>query len=83
MPLIKQIYEATEAGDLIQPFTVADLKQWIKKMHIVKDNGYEYSQSSIDAILSNSDKKNVPTSNFNIKVLKSRFNDGGKHEYHF
>jgi hypothetical protein len=83
MPLIKQIYESTEAGHLIQPFTVEDLKNWMKKAHIVKDNGDEYAQSSIDAILSNSDKKNVPTSNLNIKVLKSRCNDGGKHEYWF
>ena len=83
MPLIKQIYEATETGHLIQPFTVQDLKNWIKKMHIVKDDGDEYAQSSNNAILSNSNKKNVPTSNLNVKVLKSRRNDGGKSEYWF
>jgi hypothetical protein len=83
MPLITQIYEAIEVGHLIQPFTVEDLKNWMKKMHIVKDDGDEYAPSSIEAILSNSNKKNVPTSNLNIKVLQSRRIDGGKNEYWF
>lgn len=83
MPLIKQIYEATELGYLIQPFTVEDLKNWMKEKHIVKDNGDEYAEASIDAILSNSDRKNVPTSNLNRKILKSRPIDGGKNEYWF
>ena len=83
MPLIKQIYEATQSGHLDQPFTVEALKIWMKKMHIVKDSGDEYAPSSIDAILSNSDRKNAPTSNLNIKVLKSKCNGGGKHEYWF
>lgn len=83
MPLINQIYEAIEAGHLIQPFTVEDLKNWMKKKRIVKDDGDEYAPSSIDAILSNSNKKNVPTSNLNIKVLQSRRNDRGKNEYWF
>jgi len=83
MPLIKQIYEATEDGSLNQPFTVQDLKQWMKEHQIVKDDGAEYAQSSIDAILSNSDTKNAPTTNKNVKVLKSRINEDGKHEYWF
>lgn len=83
MPLIKKIHEAVEAGHLIQPFTTQDLKSWIKKMHIVKDDGCEYASSSIDAILSNSSKKNAPTSNLNIKLLQSRRNEGGENEYWF
>jgi len=83
MPLIKQIYEATEDGSLSQPFTVQDLKQWMKEHQIVKDDGDEYAESSIDAILSNSDTKNTPTTNKNFKVLESRINEGGKHEYWF
>lgn len=83
MPLIKQICEAVEAGQLVQPFTTQDLKKWMKKMHIVKDNGAEYAASSIDAILSNSNKKNTPTSNLNIKVLQSRRNKEGNNEYYF
>jgi len=51
MPLIKQIYEAAENGSLSQIFTAQDLKQWMKKYQIVKDDGDEYAESSIDAIL--------------------------------
>jgi hypothetical protein len=83
MPLIKQIYEATKLGCLAQPFTVEDLRNWMKEKQIVKDNGDQYAESSIDAILSNSDTKNTPTSNLNRKVLKSRRNGGGKNEYWF
>ncbi|WP_137088547.1 hypothetical protein [Ectopseudomonas oleovorans] len=83
MSLINQIREATELGHLIQPFTVEDLKNWIKDKCIVKDNGEKYAQASINAILSNSDRKNTPTSNLNKKILKSRPVDGGKHEYWF
>lgn len=83
MPLIKKIHEAVEAGHLIQPFTTQDLKGWMKKMHIVKDDGCEYAPSSIDAILSNSNRKNAPTSNLNIKLLQSRHNKGGENEYWF
>lgn len=83
MPLIKQIYEAAENGSLRQPFTVQDLKQWMKEHQIVKDDGDEYAESSIDAILSSSDTKNTPTTNKNVKVLKSRINKDGKHEYWF
>jgi hypothetical protein len=83
MPLIKQIHEATNNGDLPQPFTVQDLKQWIGQNEIVKDNGEEYAESSIDALLSNSDVKNNPTTNKNIKLLKSEINEKGKVEYRF
>jgi len=63
MPLIEKIFAATQSGDLLQPFTVDHLKDWMTKMQIVKDDGNPYAQSSIDAILSNSDTKNIPTSN--------------------
>lgn len=53
MPLIKQIRDATDSGDLHQPFTVQDIKAWMKKMNIVKDDSAEYAKASIDAILSN------------------------------
>jgi len=83
MPLVKQIYKATKNGDLIQPFTAQDLKQWIIKNKIVKDDGEIYAESSINAILSNSDAKNTPTTNRNIKLLESRVNEKGNHEYWF
>lgn len=83
MSLIKQIHEATESGALVQPFTVADLKYWIEKMRVVKDDGNSYAASSINAILSNSNRKNRPTSNLNVKLLNSRRNGEGKYEYWF
>lgn len=83
MPLNIQIYKATETGDLRQPFTVQDLKEWMNKHNIVKDDGDEYAESSINAILSNSDTKNIPTTNKNIKIIKSKINEEGKHEYWF
>ncbi len=83
MPLIKKIYEATVNRELPQPFTVQDLKHWMKDYQIVKDDGGEYAESSINAILSNSDTKNSPTTNLNIKVLQSHINEDGKHKYWF
>ncbi len=83
MPLIKQIHDAVQNGDLEQPFTTQDLKQWMRANKIVKDDGEEYAESSINAILSNSDTKNTPTTNKNFKTLKSRLNDSGKHEFWF
>jgi hypothetical protein len=83
MPLIKQIHEAVENGDLKQPFSTGDIKEWMRLNKIVKDNGEEYAESSINAILSNSDAKNIPTTNKNIKTLRSRVNENGQHEYCF
>ena len=83
MSLINKILKATETGHLQQPFTVEELKDWMEKESIVKDDGNKYAQSSINAILSNSDKKNSPTSNKNRKVLQSRMIRGGIYEYWF
>ena len=83
MPLIDKIFEASETGDLPHPFTVEDLKSWMAAKNIVKDDGEPYASSSIEAILSNSDTKNIPTSNNNRKVLQSRILAGGLHEYWF
>lgn len=83
MPLIKQIFEATTNGKLCEPFTVHDLKEWMDTHEIVKDNGKKYAESSINAILSNSDRKNHPTTNKNLKLLQSRINKDGKSEYWF
>jgi hypothetical protein len=83
MPLNKQIFEATRNGNLSEPFTVHYLKKWMERYKIVKDDGKEYAESSINAMLSNSDRKNNPTTNKNIKPLQSRINDEGKSEYWF
>ena len=83
MPLIKKIYEASHRGDLRQPFTTKDLKAWMTVNNIVKDDGDPYASASIDAMLSNSDIANNPTTNKNQKVLQSRLNSGGMKEYWF
>lgn len=83
MPLIKQIYDATKSGDLVEPFTVQDLKNWVARSKIVKDDGTNYAVSSINAILSNSDTKNTPTTNKNTKVLKSKIDKRGDYVYWF
>ena len=56
---------------------------WIIDFKIVKDDGEEYAEASINAILSNSNVENNPTSNLNKKVLKSNLNELGKKVYHF
>lgn len=83
MPLRKQIYDATKSGDLVEPFTVQDLKNWVARSKIVKDDGTNYADSSINAILSNSDTKNTPTTNKNTKVLKSKIDKRGDYVYWF
>ena len=83
MSLIEQVRNAVERGDLIEPFTVDSLKNWITQNNVVKDDGNKYAQSSIDALLSNSNLKNSPTSNNNRKVLNSEINQVGKCEYWF
>jgi len=81
--LIIQIYEATISGYLREPFTVADVKRWTDEAKVVKDDGKPYAPASIDAILSNSDKKNIPTTNRNRKMLCSRIRPDNNVEYWF
>lgn len=83
MPLIEQIYQATQSGALPQPFTTEQLKSWMSVTHIVKDDGSTYAQASIDAILSNSNTANFPTTNKNRKNLTSTINTSGKKQYQF
>ena len=83
MSLIEQIYSATQSGALSQPFTTEELKEWVVNAGIVKDDGSNYAEASINAILSNSDIDNAPTTNKNTKVLQSRQNANGKKEYWF
>ena len=82
-PLITQIHQATQTGALKEPFTTHDLKEWIVVHRIVKDDAQPYAEASIDALLSNSDEANNPTSNMNQKMLKSRIGASGKKEYWF
>ncbi len=83
MSLIEQIFLATESDVLRIPFTTKELKDWMTKECIVKDDGTAYAEASIDAILSNSDVANNPTTNKNIKILKSKLSAGGNKAYWF
>ena len=78
MSLIEQIYAATQSGALTQPFTTAQMKVWMESASIVKDDGSKYAEASIDAILSNSDLANRPTTNKNIKILHSKLTAHGE-----
>ncbi|RYZ79135.1 MAG: hypothetical protein EOP06_27755 [Proteobacteria bacterium] len=83
MPLIKKIHQAVSSGEIQVPFTTQDLKNWMVTYRVMKDDGGLYAESSIEAILSNSDGNNIPTSNKNSKMLFSRLNAQGKKEYWF
>ena len=78
MSLIEQIFKATQSGLLNEPFTTEDIKKWIKNSNIVKNDGSQYAEASINAILSNSDVANNPTTNKNKKCLKSNVDKSGK-----
>lgn len=83
MALITKIFKAVHSGELIEPFTVEDLKSWMQISSIKKDDGSDYAESSINAILANSDLKNQPTSNLNKKLLSSTVNASSKKIYWF
>jgi len=83
MSLIKQIFEATKNNKIAEPFTVSQLKSWISQESICKDDGTKYAEKSVESILSNSNLKNIPTSNKNTKQLRSRINRFQKAEYWF
>jgi hypothetical protein len=76
--LIKQILKAVEYFHLQEPFTVQDIKDWVERYSIVKDNGKPYAPSTINAQLSNSDVGNRGSSNQNFKCLYSKINNGKK-----
>jgi hypothetical protein len=83
MALITQIKKAVISGDIVQPFTVQDLKIWMLENDIKKNDGEYYAESSINAILSNSDSRNKPTSNLNTKMLRSNEISDVAKEYWF
>lgn len=83
MSLNKKIYEATQQGKLKQPFTSEEMKEWFKNSGILKPDGTPYAVASLEAVLSNADISNSPTSNLNLKNLKSQINSDGKKKYWF
>jgi hypothetical protein len=83
MSLIEKVFSAAKSGALRQPFTTAHLKEWIQQADIKKDDGTEYADASINAILSNSDFGNLPTTNRNKKALVSQTAEDGTKSYRF
>lgn len=82
--LNEKIYEAVKAGELSEPFTTEQLKNWVKEFKVINDrNNKKYAKSSIDSFLSNADKKNRPTSNGNRKNMCSQISKIGIKEYFF
>lgn len=79
LSLIEQARLACQDGRLPTEFTPSQFKEWIQRDGITKTNGEPYADSSINALLSNSDEKNSVTSNLNKKVLKSFKKHGRKH----
>ncbi|HPS31424.1 MAG TPA: hypothetical protein PLZ43_14310 [bacterium] len=78
MSLIEQIRNAVKIGDIQEPFSTEDIEIWADNKKITKSDGRKYAESSIRSILSNSDNKNMPTTNKNKKCLKSKIVNGKK-----
>lgn len=81
--LIDKVKKGVLKGEIRQPFTTKDLKEWMEKYNVKKENGEGYSSSSIESLLSNTSIHNKDTSNLNDKMLCSRINKNGKQEYWF
>lgn len=79
MPLIEQARHACDVGDLPRQFTPAEFKRWIRQAGITKRDGTDYAESSINALLSNSDIANKGSTNRNKKVLQSVEQGGQKY----
>jgi hypothetical protein len=79
LSLIERARLACQDGKLPPEFTPAQFKEWIQREGITKPNGEPYAESSVNALLSNSDVANTGSSNLNKKVLKSFMKDGRKH----
>ncbi|WP_256384414.1 hypothetical protein [Photobacterium toruni] len=76
MSLKDQLIEAIHDGRIAHPFTPDDFHNWMEVNFITQDDGSDYAKSSVNAFLSNSDRKQIPTSNKNKKFLSSGENDG-------
>lgn len=70
--LTTKIVYAVEAGELPQPFTSMQMKEWAKDKKILNDRtGLPYKENSLNAVLANADKKNEGSSNRNEKFIYS------------
>ena len=78
-----KILAVRDSGHLREPFTTNDIRQWIIERKILKDDGTPYAKSSVNAILSNSDLANRPTTNRNSKSLRSIVDSNRRKAYWF
>ena len=81
--LIDRLRDACNKGELPHPFTPADFKDWVREKNITKLNGTSYAESSLHALLSNSDEKNAGSKNLNKKVLRSSKGVDGQKRFAF
>lgn len=82
--LILKILFATRNGEIEEPFTTADMKKWVNRTGVKNDETEKpYAKKSLDSILSNSDMKNIGSSNENSKILKSKMRGSRIKEYWF
>ncbi len=82
MSLIEQIRQAVQSGTIVEPFTTEQIKTWVEKYRITKDDGSPYADNTVESILSNSDESNSELT-LNQKPLSSRVNSEGKKVYRF
>jgi len=81
MSLLKQIENAVKNGKLNKIFTTQDIKVWIDKNKIKKDDGSDYSESTIGSQLSTCFENSSSTRS--DKGLNRTKNKDGKFEYFF
>lgn len=80
MSLLKQLENAVNLGQIKEPFTTSDVKEWIKKYNIINNKtGKPYSESYIEGFLSSSvetsssTKKDKKLEKLNTNPVKYRF----------
>lgn len=53
--LLNKVYDAVTRGEIIQPFTTQDIKNWINQYKILNDQTHcKYSETYIEGFLSSS-----------------------------
>jgi hypothetical protein len=82
-PLIKQLHDGVDAGDITEPMTAHSLPEWMSACNIKKGDGEKYINFNAGSFLSDSyiGKKNE--TNRNSIWLDRRKNKDGVYEYWF
>lgn len=80
MSLLKQLENAVKLGQIKEPFTTSDFKEWISEYNIINNKtGNPYSESYIEGFLSSS----VVTSSSTKKDKKLEKLDTSPVKYRF